>query len=278
MKLSRYLFFTLVLFSVFILCGFFASSKVLDVPGARGAGRVVISAPILVVLFGGDRYLAANVEAMRLAATSMDDQGVDGHYLSRAQVEVSKLNACHEDNYYLANALLTWSGVVEIGSEVLRAAVECRTWDYAPPFLYGVNLAFFYKDTDAAVGFLNVAAARSEGNSAGIRKLAIMLQANRLSDEKAALNYLIFQRDNARDEVLRKMLDKRVQRLQGLIYLRDAQRVYERKYGALVSIDQLLRRGIIESLPDDPLRLGYEVKSGRIVLKKMSIAGVEGAL
>lgn len=73
-------------------------------------GRVVIAAPVLLVLFGGDRFLAANLETMRLAATGMDLGQADTGYLVRAQQEVAKLNPCHEDNYYLANGLLTWGG------------------------------------------------------------------------------------------------------------------------------------------------------------------------
>src|SRR5690606_39517058 len=105
--------------------------------------RVVIPAPLLGALHGGDRFLAADLETFRLSATGMDDRGVDTGYLVRAQREVARLNACHEDNYYLANGLLTWGGAVDEGNEVLRAAVECRFWDEFPPFFYGINLSFF---------------------------------------------------------------------------------------------------------------------------------------
>jgi len=50
------------------------------------------------MLHSGDRFLAADLEAIRLAATGMDERGVDTGYLIRAQREVARLNACHEDN------------------------------------------------------------------------------------------------------------------------------------------------------------------------------------
>ncbi len=238
-------------------------------------GRVVIPAPLLVLLNGGDRFLAANLETMRLASTGMDDRGVDTGYLVRAQKEVARLNPCHEDNYYLANGLLTWGGAVEEGNDVLRAAVQCRFWDEFPPFFYGINLSFFQHDNEEAARMLEIGAERSTQNAAAMRKLAIMLRAEQFADERLALNYLIQQRDSASDPKLHDMLDKRVIRLQGLIELREAQRRYEQEHGPLTSLDQLIERHLIESLPTDPLRLGFELKEGRIELKKLKIAGLE---
>ena len=237
--------------------------------------RVVIPAPLLVALHGGDRFLAADLETMRLAATGLDDRGVDTGYLVRAQREVARLNPCHEDNYYLANGLLTWGGAVEEGNDVLRAAVECRFWDEIPPFFYGINLSFFQHNNEEAARVLEIGAERSPQNAAAMRKLAVMLRAKQFADERLALNYLIQQRDSAADPKLRDMLDKRVVRLQGLIALREAQRRYEDKHGSLIALEQLVERRLIDSLPADPLRLGYELRHGRIELKKLKIAGLE---
>ncbi len=76
------------------------------------------------------------------------------------------------------------------------------------------------------------------------------------------------QRDAARDPKLRGMLDKRVVRLQGLVALREAQRRFELEHGLLHNLEQLVDYGLLPALPDDPLRLGYELRDGRIVLKK----------
>jgi hypothetical protein len=238
-------------------------------------GRVVIAAPVLLVLFGGDRFLAANLETMRLAATGVDWGQADTGYLIRAQQEVAELNPCHEDNYYLANGLLTWGGADREGTEVLRRAMQCRFWDELPAFFYGFNQWFFNKDIAEASRALELAAQRATGNAAGFRKLAVMLQAETFADEQLALDYLIQQRDAASDPKLRGMLDKRVVRLQGLVTLREAQRRFEAKHGALVRLEQLVEAGLLPALPEDPLRLGYELREGRIILKKMKIAGME---
>lgn len=274
---SRYLTLSLVLLGFAAFAGISAwraeQEQVRALPELQG--RVVIAAPILLVLYGGDRFLAANLETMRLAATGVDGGQGDTNYLVRAQQVVSELNACQEDNYYLANGLLTWGGAVREGSQVLRAAVECRTWDFIPAFFYGVNLAFFQRDFDEAQRILELAAKRSPANAAGLRKLAIMLKTESFADERLAFDYLVQQRDAATDRKLKSMLDQRVIRLEGLLALREAQRVFEAKYGPLLNLELLVERGFLEALPEDPLRLGYELKDGRIVLRKMKIAGVE---
>jgi hypothetical protein len=166
-------------------------------------GRVVIAAPVLLVLFGGDRFLAANLEAKRLAATGVDLGQADTGYLTRAQQEVAELNPCHEDNYYLANGLLAWGGADREATAVLRRAMNCRFWDELPAFFYGFNQAFFNKDIAEAGRALELAAQRATENAAGFRKLAVMLRAESFADESLALEYLVRQRDAARDSKLR---------------------------------------------------------------------------
>ncbi|WP_415753506.1 hypothetical protein [Pseudomonas leptonychotis] len=262
-------------FAAFVSITLLRTQQSLLVDQSRMLDRVVIAAPILLALYGGDRFLAADLEVMRLAATGMQDGRSDTGYLVRAQQVVAQLNGCHEDNYYLANGLLTWGGAVSEGNQVLQAAVRCRTWDFVPAFFYGVNLAFFQRDIVGAQGVLELGAQRSPENAAGLRKLAVMLQAETFADEQLALGYLIQQRDAASDPRLHDMLDMRVSRLQGLVSLREAQRRFEAANGALVSLEQLVEFRLLSALPDDPLGLGYELSGGKITLKKLKIAGME---
>lgn len=239
-------------------------------------GRVVIAAPILLVLFGGDRFLAANLETMRLAATGVEWGNADTGYLIRAHREVSRLNPCSEDNYYLANALLTWGGAVDEGEPVMQAAIECRFWDEWPPFFYGFNRFFFQRDIPGAVPALEEAAKRATGNAAGFHKLAVMIQVEQIADERLALEFLNRERDQARDPKLKDMLAKRAVRLSGLVQLREAQRVYEKRNGIpLREPQQLIDSGLLKAFPEDPLRLGYEFLEGRFMLRKLQVAGAE---
>lgn len=238
--------------------------------------RVVIAAPVLLVLSGGDRFLAADLEVMRLATTGVDLGEVDTDYLVRAQQVAAQLHPCHEDNYYLANGLLGWGGASETATHILRMAMNCRYWDFTPAFFYGFNQYFFNRDIPEAQAALVQAATRSPENAAALRKMAVMIEVEQISDEVLALNQLQRQRDATRDPKLKKMLDRRVVRLQGLVILRDAQRRFEEKTGqSLEKPQQLLASRVLDALPVDPLGLGYELKDGRFMLKQMKVIGAE---
>jgi hypothetical protein len=205
----------LLAFSVFSMSSQWRTGALRLAPSEFGhEGRVVIAAPVLLLLFGGDRFLAANLETIRLAATGVDWGRADTGYLVRAQQVVAELNPCHEDNYYLANGLLTWAGADREGSEVLRRASFCRFWDELPPFFYGFNKFFFERDVEAAAVYIEEAASRATFNAAGFRKFAIMLKAEQIQDEQLALEFLQSEHDQASDPKLKAMLAKRVQRLQ----------------------------------------------------------------
>lgn len=238
--------------------------------------RVVIAAPVLAALYAGDRFLAADLETIRLSATGIDQGHMDAFYLIRAHKVVSKLNPCQENNYYLANALLTWGGAVDEGGEILQRATECRFWDELPPFLYGFNQYFFNKNIKKAQQALEIAATRATRNAAGYRKLAVVIEAEQIDDARMARDFLVGERDQSDDPKLKAMLDKRVKRLEGLILLRDAQNTYEKRTGkALQNPGDLIEAGILDEFPQDPMKWGYEFKNGRFELKQVKVAGVE---
>lgn len=241
--------------------------------------RVVVSAPVQLLLTGGDRFLAANIESIRAVATTSDNPEAaeaNASFAIRARRVVAQLNPCHEDNYYQGNALLTWGGAVAEGNDLLKRATECRTWDEIPPFFYGFNQYFFLHDVEGARASLEIAAKRATDNAAGFRKFAIMLAAGELKDDSAALDFLQQERAQTSDPKLQGMLDKRIARLQGLITLRAAQQRYEARFGQpLTNPQALIDSGELEAFPNDPLRIGYEFADGRFRLKELKIAGLE---
>ena len=248
-------------------------------PPAELFDRVVVSAPVQVLMTAGDRFLAANFESIRAVATTSDASEAaeaNASFAIRARRVVAQLNPCHEDNYYQGNALLTWGGAVAEGNDLLKRATECRSWDEVPPFFYGFNQYFFLHDVEGARAALEIAATRATDNAAGFRKFAIMLAAGELNDDSAALEFLQRERAATADPKLQAMLDKRVTRLEGLIALRAAQQRYEARFGhALTDPTALIDSGELDAFPNDPLRIGYEFTEGRFRLKELRIAGLE---
>lgn len=243
------------------------------------AERVVIAAPLQLLLFGGDRFLAANIESVRSIATA-DEMGeaVESNlsFAIRTRKEVARLNPCHEDNYYLSNALLTWGGAVKEGNEILLRASECRGWDEFPAFFHGFNLFYFLHDIPGARIWLEKAAERSPENAASLRKLAIMLTAGEIKDDDTALAYLKNERSKTSDAKLQQMLDRRIGRLEGLMLLRNAKNAYEARFNkSLGNPDALIESGVLRAFPSDPMRIGYEFRNGQFYLREVKVAGAE---
>lgn len=232
--------------------------------------NVAIAAPIQVLLYGGDRFLAANVESMRTAAanTIVDAK----NYRLQAHLVVSQLNPCHEDNYWFGNASLSWGGAEQQGFDLLSNAMHCRFWDEWPAFFYGFNQNFFLHNVDEARDALELAAQRSADNAPAFRTFSTMLAAGEINNAHMALKMLKNERDKAKDSKLREMLDKRVERMKGLLVLRDAQAEYEKRFKkGLTRPQELLESGILKNFPVDPLGIGYEFKEQTFHLKKMKI-------
>jgi len=258
---------------LFALCGRLTASDPRPVRAAV-MDRVVVAAPIQLMLTGGDRFLAADMEAIRSAAIGPDNPN-EMLYRIRSHQVAAQLNPCHEDNYYLANALLTWGGALDEGDDILKRAMECRVWDEYPPLFYGFNHHFFYKDDAVASRAFEIAAERSVHNRVVLKRVAIMIKAGQYKDDHMALDYLKHERDQAKDPQLKLALDKRVGRLEGLIALREAQQRFEAQFKRpLKSPQELLDHHILDGFPNDPVGLGYEFDNGTFKLRQMKIGGM----
>lgn len=235
------------------------------------SAEIAISAPVQVLLYAGDRFLAANIEAIRAAAASSAPEAQS--YRLRAHHEVARLNPCHEDNYWIGNAALSWGGAEEQGFELLRSAMHCRFWDEWPAFFYGFNQYFFRHNVKEARLALEQAAQRSASNAAAFRNFSIMLAAGEINDAGMALELLEREQEQATDPKLREMLGLRVTRLRGLITLRAAQKTYESRFGhPLPQPTALIESGLLSEFPEDPLGLGYEFRDHGFHLRQTKIS------
>lgn len=235
----------------------------------------VLPPPLQVFLYLGDRYLAANVELTRVLMTGGELTGVQQDVYHRLHSAVATFNPCHEDNFYIANALLAWAGGADLAIDILREATNCRFWDELPPFLLGFDLYYFKNENARAREMLFIAAERSTDNNVGYRKFGIMMEAEAQPDLEAALRYLMAERASTRDSKLRDLLGKRIVRLEGLVALRKAQVEFELRYRRkLEDPADIFAAGILKDVPVDPLGLGYQFADGRFSLRELTIGGM----
>lgn len=224
-----------------------------------------------IILAGGDRYLAANLAAYRAVVVGngqLDPKTYE--ILANVQKDASLLNPAHEDNYYLAQAILPWNNQVEADILIQRAASQAREWDTLPAFFYAFDQYYFLRDPVAGAKTLKWAAERAPEND----RVPLMSMAARWSekgdDPREAIKLVTAMMDGTRDKELKRNLHTRIARLAGLATLRDAARQFEQNNGRpLASLDELTRQGLLAELPQDPLGDGYNIdKSGLPIIAK----------
>jgi hypothetical protein len=93
--------------------------------------QVALPLFVQVAMAGGDRFLAANIAAIRaLWVDNFKMQREEFKVLAKVQEDVSWLNPGHEDNYYIAAAILPWNGELDAAQRILARATMARRFDY----------------------------------------------------------------------------------------------------------------------------------------------------
>jgi len=246
------------------------AGNLLHQPKYWGESRmsVAMPAPAQVLLSGGDRYLAANAGVWRALMVGIDQLPPETlKALAMTQVDVSFLNPAHEDNYYTATAILPWEGEVERAQTILKRAIEARPHDAYPPFYYGFNQLHFRGDARGAAEALRAAALRVRDD--GMRQALTVLAAQwteKGEDLPMAIATIATMAERSKDKSLRAYLMARVQRLEGLLALRQAASRYLDKRGQFpASLAALVDSGELDAIPSDPLGGGYSISQGTIV-------------
>ncbi|MBS1156457.1 MAG: hypothetical protein H6R07_2381 [Proteobacteria bacterium] len=221
--------------------------------------RVALPVPVQLVLSGGDRFLAANINvfrAMMVNTRSVDDATVEVQ--AQLQTDAARFNPGHEDNYYIAAATLAWQGQLGAAQDVLFRAMAGRPTDIYPPFFYGFNKQYFEGDYLGAARAIEEAARRTSGaNSAALQAMAARWH-EKGKDTGLALATLRAMAAKTKDPGLRHYIESRAQRLEQLLMLREAARRYrERENKPIADLADLVRSGDLQQLPQDPTGLGY---------------------
>lgn len=258
----------------------YSVSHLKDARRLKASDTLNIALPPLlqVPLAGGDRYLAANIAVFR--ALVVEAEGPDPamfRVLAQVQEGASVLNPAHEDNYYTAQAILPWSGEVAANQLIQERAVASRPWDFLPAFFAGFNRFHFYQDPAAGARLLMEAAERDPDNRDSLNGIAAKWY-ERGSDPQTAIDVIRSIQASTRSKALKQQLEKRIQRLQGLIALREAALQYRTRNGAPpAKLGDLVAQGLLQQLPQDPMEMGYGLDaSGTPVLLKAKPAAGQG--
>ncbi|MBK7423065.1 MAG: hypothetical protein IPJ48_08205 [Propionivibrio sp.] len=224
--------------------------------------EIQVALPLFVQVFmaGGDRFLAANLGAIRALITETAKMHPDEYkILGKVQVDASWLNPAHEDNYYIASATLPWNGQVDAAQTVLRRASLARPFDYQPAFYYAFNLLQFKGDAAGASEWLRTAAAKLPDDD---ERLTMENFAARWLDKAEDLGLAIAVVESMAKQAKRKDFRNYLQQARNACAscLRCGRRLAlsSKKNGRPVqSLEQLVDAGLISGIPVDPFGVGY---------------------
>lgn len=232
--------------------------------------RLVLPGYIEVILAGGDRHLAANIGVFRAMMVGGGNQdALTYEAQGKIQRQVAVLNPRQEDNSYIASAILPWWDQVAAAQFVLGWATESRYWDFMPPFFQGFNEYYFNKDYAAAAALVALSAERTDGvNREAFKDIAAKWY-TRGDDPRAAIGVITALMQSSQDPRMQRRLQARIDRLQGLVILRDASdRYYGEHTELLTKVSQLQQLGYVNTIPADPFRLGYLIDgTGKVQLR-----------
>jgi hypothetical protein len=228
--------------------------------------EIAVALPLFVqvLLSGGDRHLAANLDVIRALITESAKMRLEEYkLLAKLQVDASWLNPAHEDNYYVASAVLPWNGEVDAAQTVLRRATRARPFDFQPPFYYAFNLVFFKNDPLGAAECLRQSALKLKNADERLMLEGFSARwVDRASDLKLAITVVDSMARQAIRKDFREYLSLRAQRLRDLLRLRDAANAFSKKKGrSPESLEQLVKEGFIPSIPTDPFGVGFKLDS-----------------
>lgn len=231
---------------------------------SRPNAEIEVALPIFVqvALAGGDRYLAANWSVIRALVTETSRMAPEEYpLLGQVQKDASWLNPAHEDNYYIATAILPWEGQVEPTQVILRRATVARFFDYQPPFYYAFNLFHFMGDVQGASEWLRRAAEELPDPDERLTMQDLAASwLDRSQDLDMAARIVDAMAAQAKRKDFAAYLQKRSQRLRDLAALRRAATVYTARRGKPPgSLQDLLSSGLIDSLPVDSFGSGFAI-------------------
>lgn len=264
----------LVFMALLAMAVFVATAQRLKVaPRQRVQVEMQVALPLFmqILMTAGDRNLAANIAAIRaLVVNNFKMKPDELAILAKVQEDVSWLNPSHEDNYYIAAAILPWQGEVDPAQRILARATKARRYDYQPAFFYAFNLLHFNGDAAGASAWMREAAEfLPEGNNRLHMQNLAAIWLDRVQDVDVAIGVVEAMAKEAKRRDFQNYLEKRATRLRTLKALRSAQAGYQQRFNRpLVAVQDLVNAGIITELPQDPFGFGFEIdRNGRVALR-----------
>jgi hypothetical protein len=215
-----------------------------------------------VLMAAGDRYLAADLAGFRALVAPTEKMDAENYrILAIVQSDIAWFNPAHEDNYYVAAAILPWAGEIDAAQYILQRASVARPFDWLPAFYYAFNAFHLLKKPQLGAEWLRIAASQAtdENEKIQLQQVAALWTAKG-EDIEVAIRLHRAMAKEARDRGFAGFLEKRALRLENFLLLKLAMARYVEVTGEKpIRLQQLLEHGLILSVPSDPFGMQYVI-------------------
>jgi len=188
----------------------------------------------------------------------------DWEYFTASLDVLTDLDPYFFDPYLLAEGHLAWEGRIEQANRLLRKGMEYRDWDWRIPYFIGFNYFYFLQDYENGSEYI-MEAARRPGSPAFLKPLGARLAYYGGKSETAIL-FLRGMLAETDDPRFRAPLEIRLLALERAAELERLIERFNREQGKLPArIEDLIKAGYIENLPEDPYGGNWVIlKTGRV--------------
>lgn len=217
-----------------------------------------------VLMAAGDRFLAANLAGFRALVVSTETMSAENYrILGLVQSDVAWFNPAHEDNYYIAAAILPWVGQLEAAQYILERASHARPFDWLPAFYYGFNEYHLLKNPIVGAEWLRIAASHAGDELEQIQLQQMAAQwVTKGEDLELSIRLQRAMAKETRHKSFAAFLEKRAVRLENMLALERAIGRYRELNGRFPSrLEELVESSLLEAVPVDPFAMRYAVDS-----------------
>lgn len=177
----------------------------------------------------------------------------EGEWLYSILRTSSYLNPYNRDPYYLAESILPWEAqMYEQANILLKQAIHYRDKEWIFPFFVSFNYFYFMNDPANGAEYMKISIDKPEAPTMYLTTLASRLY-YRSGQTEVGLLLLKDAWRHATDESVKKIYEKRIKAMEGVLTIEKAINRYKKLYSKQPkSIDVLIRAGLIEAMPVDP--------------------------
>lgn len=199
-----------------------------------------------------------------------EPKGVEYFEMYRHLDAVTYIDPYNIDAYYFSEAIFTWGlGRIKEVNRLLERGLKYRTWDFYIPFFLGFNNFYFLKDYESASRYMTIAA-RLKGDPLLVNLSARLLYESARTE--VAIAFLKDMIENTWNEKAKAILIKRLHALEAVDYLEKAVKRFESIYNRRPEhMRELLDKGIINRIPEDPYGGEFYIEGGKIKTTSMFV-------